>query len=183
MLLEQYKNEMHDKFREVEIFLQGEYSNISSMGAHPSLLNKVKINYYNDLQPLKNIANIQAKDYETLFVSMYDESIIREAAKTISKFLPNLNPVIDGKIIKINVPKITEERRLELVKITKINLEEAKIKMRNVRKEFFNKIKNNKELSENEVELYENELQKETNNFNQTLENLQKEKEKELLKI
>ncbi len=182
-MIEQYKDLALTKIEETKKHLNSEYNNISSGGAHPSLLSNVKVNYYGDLQPLQNISNVQAKDFETLTVTVYEAGFVNEIAKAISKILPHFNPVVDQNVIKIHVPQQSEERRKELVKETKKMLEESKIKIRNIRKDVFNKIKNNDDLSENETELYQNELQKIFDNANKELDKIQKDKETKLLKI
>ncbi len=182
-MIEQYKDLASTKIDDVKKHLNLEYNNISSGGAHPSLLSNVKVNYYGDLQPLQNVSNIQAKDFETLSVTVYEATFVTEIAKSISKTLPHLNPVVDDNVIKIHIPQQTAERRAELVKETKKILEESKIKIRNVRKDVFNKIKANKELSENESELFQDELQKLFDKANKELEQIQKDKETKLLKV
>jgi len=182
MILE-LKQEFTEKSDNIIKQLENEYTQIIASGAHPAILHTVQIEYYGALQPLKNIANIAALDFETLTITPYDPEYIKEIAKIISKSNLNLNPVIDENRIKIHIPRVTSERRNELIKNAKTHFEDKKIRVRTLRQETNKKIKSNKELSENEQEIYLGDIQKLVEQANKKLEDIFKKKEHALLSI
>lgn len=183
-MFEEYKQEVSEKLAKILDTTKGNFTTILASGAHPSLLNRIQVEYYEEMVPIQNIASIKAIDAETLLISPFDVGAIHSIANALSKS-SNLNstPMVDGTNIKLLVPKMTEERRKLLAKSSKQFLEEAKIKVRSVRKEINQKIKNNKELSENEVDYFQTELQKHFDATNKELEEMFKAKEKDLLTI
>ncbi len=183
-MFEEYKQEVSEKLAKILDTTKGNFATILASGAHPSLLNRIQVEYYEEMVPIQNIASIKAMDAETLLITPFDVGSIHTIANALSK-ASNLNstPVVDGNNIKLMVPKMTEERRKMLVKSSKQFLEEAKIKVRGVRKDINQKIKNNKELSENEVDYFQAELQKQFDTMNKQLEEVYKSKEKDLLTI
>ncbi len=183
-MFEEYKQEVSEKLDKILDITKGNFATILASGAHPSLLNRIQVEYYEEMVPIQNIASVKAIDSETLLIAPFDVSAIHSIANALSK-ASNLNstPVIDGNNIKLMVPKMTEERRKFLAKNSKQFLEEAKIKVRGVRKDINHKIKNNKDLSENEVDYFQAELQKQFDIINKQLEEMYKAKEKDLLTI
>ncbi len=182
-MISELKQDFTEKSNQIIKQLENEYTQIIASGAHPAILHAVQIEYYGELQPLKNIANISALDFETLIVTPYDPEYTKEIAKIISKSNLNLNPIIDENRVKMHIPRVTAERREELAKMAKTHFEDKKIRVRNLRQEINKKIKSNKELSENEQEIYLKDIQKLVEETNKKLEDIYKKKEHALASI
>jgi ribosome recycling factor len=156
--------------------------------AAPSLVENVVIHAYGGTQNLKviELAQIAAQDSQTLVITPYDSSIIGEISKGLMEGNIGLTPVIDGQIIRISIPALTEERRQQLVDLVNQKLEGGKVQIRQVRHEAMNDVKkqlNDKTISEDEMFHAEKEVQKLTDDTISELELLGKKKEEELMAI
>ncbi|MBT8764269.1 ribosome recycling factor [Desulfohalobiaceae bacterium Ax17] len=166
--------------------LEKEFSKLRTGRASITLLEDLKVDYYGTLTPLNQLASISTPDSRTLAIQPWDRNAFGEIEKAIMKSDLGLNPVNDGKIIRINIPPLTEERRKELVKVAKKYAEDAKIAIRNVRRdanETLKKMKNDKELTEDEMHRGQEEVQKITDSFVQKVEEVFNKKEKEIMEI
>jgi len=166
--------------------LEKEFSKLRTGRASVTLLEDLKVDYYGTLTPLNQLASISTPDSRTLAIQPWDRNAFGEIEKTIQKSDLGLNPVNDGKIIRINIPPLTEERRKELVKVAKKYAEEAKIAIRNVRRDAndaLKKKKNDKELTEDEMHRGQDEVQKITDSFVQKVDEVLNKKEKEIMEI
>lgn len=156
--------------------------------AAPSLVENIVINAYGGTQKLRvlELAIIGTLDPQTLVVTPFDASIIGEIQKGIQEANVGLNPVMDGQIIRISIPPLSQERREELVRLVAQKLEGGRIQIRQVRHEAMEEIKkrfNNKEISEDDVVRFEKEVQKLTDDAIAEIDALGKRKEEELLQI
>ena len=153
--------------------------------ANPALVNSVMVEHYGNPTPLNQVANISVTDSQTLSIQPWEKSLITEIEKSIINANLGLNPMNNGEVVIINIPALTEERRKELVKRAKSESEEAKIVIRNSRKEANEMIKNleKKGLSEDERKNTEEEIQTITNKYISDIEVIVKQKEVEILKI
>ncbi|MCS7028836.1 MAG: ribosome recycling factor [Bacteroidia bacterium] len=165
--------------------LEGELAKIRAGKASPVMLDGVKVDYYGTPTPLNQLAHITATDAKTLTVQAWEKNLIPVIEKAIRDANLGFNPTSDGSIIRILVPALTEERRKELVKQAKQVGEEAKIAVRNIRREYNEKIKKlaKSGVSEDEVKAGENEMQKQTDNFIAQIDAHLKQKEAEIMKI
>ncbi len=182
-LIEQ-SNKIDEKFNKVFEHLKGEFSSMRAGRANPVVLSKVTIDYYGTQTPLNQISNISVTDARTLTVSLYDVSALKEAKKAIIAADLGLNPVDDGKVIRLSFPQLTEERRKELIKQVKKVGEDSKVALRNERRDaldFGKKIK--KDISEDEYAEYERVIQKKLDSAIEKADKLIKEKEADLLEI
>jgi ribosome recycling factor len=156
--------------------------------ASPSLVENVVIHAYGGTQNLKvvELAQIAAQDTQTIVITPYDQSIIGEINKGLMEGNIGLTPVIDGQIIRISIPSLTEERRQQLVGLVNQKLEGGKIQIRQVRHEAINEAKkllNDKIISEDEMYHAEKEIQRLTDETISELDSLGKKKEEELMVI
>ncbi len=156
--------------------------------ASPSLVENVVIHAYGGTQNLKvvELAQIAAQDPQTIVITPYDQSIIGEINKGLMEGNIGLTPVIDGQIIRISIPSLTEERRQQLVGLVNQKLEGGKIQIRQVRHEAINEAKkllNDKIISEDEMYHAEKEVQRLTDETISELDSLGKKKEEELMVI
>ncbi|MBR4270983.1 MAG: ribosome recycling factor [Clostridia bacterium] len=166
--------------------LNSELGTVRAGRANPRLLDKIMVNYYGTMTPLKQMANISAPDPRTIAISLWDISQLKEVLKAIQASDLGLNPSDDGKVIRLFVPAPTEERRIELVKMVKKFCEDTKVTMRNARREcldVFKKLKNDKKITEDELKQAENEVQKILNNFTDKADQMLAQKEKEITEV
>lgn len=167
---------------------KSEISTIRTGRASPALIENIVCSVYQTTQSLrlKELASISASDPQTLVVQPWDVSIIGEIKQGILAANVGLTPVIDGVVIRITVPPMTAERRQEYVKLLKQKAEEARIVIRNVRREEMVEIKESfdkKELSEDEKFRAEQKLQKITDEFIESVDSVAGKKEQELLQV
>lgn len=165
----------------LENLLNG-FKNVRAGRANPFSLDKVMVEYYGSLTPLKSIANITVPEATELLIKPFDKSSLKDIEKGINVANLGFNPINDGESIRINIPKLTEDRRRELVKQVKEYSEEAKIALRNVRRDILKTIEEAK-LPKDEAERWEDRVQEEVNSYNKKIEDLYKEKEKELMTV
>ena len=129
--------------------------------ANPALLDKITVDYYGQVTPLKQVGSISAPEPRLIVIQPWDSNLIPAIEKEILKSDLGLNPSNDGKVIRLIIPQLTEERRKELAKLVKKNGENSKVALRNTRRDAIDKIKKmekNKELSEDERKLAEEEI-------------------------
>ncbi len=166
--------------------LEKEFGKIQLGRATPTLVEDVQIEVYWWRQPIKNSASINILDTQTLSIDPWDKSLIHTIAKAISDAGIGLNPQTMADSILIKVPPLTEERRIEVGKIVKKFAEEAKVSIRNIRWEVHKKIKRqetNKEISEDQARDLENDLQKMIDAANTTIDEANRKKEEDIMKI
>ena len=163
-----------------------ELKSIRAGRANPSLLDQITVDYYGTATPLKQVSNVSAPEPRLLVIQPWDINLIPVIEKEILKSDLGLNPSNDGKIIRIPIPLLTEERRRDLVKIVKKAAENAKISIRNIRREtndIIKKMEKDKELSEDNKKSAEDETQKITDKYIEEIDNITDKKEEELLEI
>ena len=154
--------------------------------ANPSLVENIKAETYGQKMPINQIANINIIDATLITIKPWDKSNIDAIRKAISDSDLGLNPVVDGEIVRLPIPSLTEERRKEFVKIMKNKIEETKISIRQIRKEvldFIDEQKSKKMIGEDDAERMEKDLQKMVEDANTKVEKLGEQKEKELMVV
>ncbi|HIF84848.1 MAG TPA: ribosome recycling factor [Flavobacteriaceae bacterium] len=162
--------------------LEKELLNIRAGKANPSMLASIKLDYYGSLTPLSQIANINTPDAQTISVQPWEKDKLIEIEKAIMVANLGFNPMNNGESIIITIPPLTGERRRELVKIAKSEIEIAKISVRNSRKEANNDIKK-LEVSLDQKSLSEGDIQNLTNEYITQIDKIYSIKEKEILSV
>lgn len=165
---------------------QRELVTIRAGRANPSLLNKVTVEYYGAETPLNQVASITVPEARLLLVQPYDRTALANIEKGILKSELGITPTNDGTVIRIAIPPLTEERRGELVKLVRKMAEEAKIAVRNVRRDTNDQVKKlakNNELTKDDVREAEDDVQKLTNDTIKNIDQIASEKEKEMMDI
>ena len=160
------------------------FKKIRTGRATPSLLDSIKVNYYDKLTPLAQVASISIEDAKTLAISPWEKGIVQEIEKAISESELGLNPATSGETIRVILPDLTEETRRDFIKKAKSEAENAKVSVRNVRREGNSQLKEflkEKEISEDEERLGEEEIQKLTDLFVEKVDTALEAKEKDLL--
>ena len=162
--------------------LERELLNIRAGKASPSMLSSIKLDYYGSITPLSQIANINTPDAQTISVQPWEKDKLQEIEKAIMIANLGFNPMNNGESIIITIPPLTEERRKELVKIAKSEIEKAKISVRNSRKEANNEIKKC-EVSLDQKSISEDDIQNLTNKYITQIDKIYSIKEKEILSV
>ena len=186
--MDQLIADARSKMNKILEVVRNDLSTVRTGRAAPSLVENIVINAYGATQRLKvmELTTITTSDPQTLAVTPFDHSIIGEIQKGILEANLGLNPVIDGQIIRISIPRLSEERRQELIHLMKQKLENGRIMVRQVRHEAMADIKkqqNNKSISEDEAGRMEKEVQKLTDELMEDIEGMGKKKEEELPQI
>lgn len=175
------------KMQKVLEMIHADFATVRTGKVSPALVENIVIKAYGGTQPLRvmEVATIHAVDTKTLVLTPFDHSIIGEIEHGISDAKVGLNPVVDGDIIRINLPPLSEERRLEFVKLIHQKAEQGKVMIRQVRHDGMEQAKKleNKEISEDEVVRIEKEIQRLTDHNIEQVDILAKEKEVELMKV
>ena len=162
--------------------LERELLNIRAGKANPTMLSSVKLDYYGSSTKLSQVANINSPDAQTLSVQPWEKDKLQDIEKAIQIANLGFNPMNNGESIIISIPPLTEERRIELVKIAKSEIEDAKISIRNSRKDANNEIKKI-EISTDQKAISEKEIQTLTDNYIIRIDEIFSSKEKEILSI
>ncbi|WP_160719983.1 ribosome recycling factor [Bacillus sp. USDA818B3_A] len=163
-----------------------ELASIRAGRASASLLDRITVDYYGAPTPVNQVAGISTPEARLLVIQPYDKSILGDIEKAILKSDLGLNPSNDGSIIRIAIPQLTEERRKELVKVVKKESEEAKVAIRNIRRDGnddLKKLEKNGEITEDGLRGYSDDIQKLTDEFIQKIDQITKDKEKEILEV
>ncbi|PLT34183.1 ribosome recycling factor [Bacillus sp. V5-8f] len=163
-----------------------ELASIRAGRANASLLDKISVDYYGAPTPVNQLAGISVPEARLLVIQPYDKSILGEIEKAILKSDLGLNPTSDGSIIRIAIPALTEERRKELVKVVKKEAEDAKIAIRNIRRDAnddLKKLEKNGEITEDDLRGYSDDIQKMTDSHIVKIDDITKNKEKEILEV
>jgi ribosome recycling factor len=166
--------------------IQKELASIRTGHASPSLIEHLRIEYAGTVLPLNQLASISAPQANLLVVQAWDKASISSIEKSIQKSELGLNPINDGRVIRITIPPLSEERRQELLKIVHRRIEEGKIALRNVRRDAQEDLKTqekDKDISQDEHKQYQNQLQKITDTYTVHMEQLGKDKEKEVMAV
>jgi ribosome recycling factor len=166
--------------------LKSNLNKVRTGRAHRSLLDNIVVEYYGMDTPLSQVGNISTPDARTLAITVFDKGMIGAVEKAILKSDLGLNPSSQGTLIRIPLPPLTEERRRDLVKVVKGEAENAKVAVRNIRRDANSDIKSlnkEKDISDDEMHQSEDEIQKITDRFVKQVDVVLADKEKELMEI
>lgn len=178
----EYENKMN---KTVEV-LHAQFTSVRAGRANASVLDHIKVEYYGAPTALQQIASISTPDPRTLVIQPWDATCLRAIEKAIQTSDLGINPTNDGRVIRLLFPQLTEERRKELVKQVSKYSEEAKVAIRNIRRdamEVFKAQKKRSEITEDDLKDVEKDLQKMTDDFIREVEKIAEKKEKELYEI
>lgn len=153
--------------------------------ATPALLDRIQVEYYGSLTPLNQLANINTPDSRTLMIQPWDKSSLSDIERAIMKSDLGLTPANDGMNIRLSIPPLTEERRVELVKMTKKYGEESKVAIRNIRRDANDDIKKleKTDISEDESRRHQDDIQKMTDKYIAEVDKVLAAKEKEIMEV
>lgn len=180
------KKHLIEKMEGMLEHLKKELAGIRTARASVSLLDGIKVDYYGTLTPIKQVASISTPDARLITVQPWDPNLITEIERAIMKSDLGLNPANDGKMIRIPIPQLTEERRKDLVKLVKKIGEDTKISVRNIRREVIEKVKKDQKeglISEDDMKRGQEEAQKLTDQYIQKVDEIIIKKEHEILEV
>lgn len=166
--------------------LVGEFKTIRAGRANASVLDKIAIDYYGTMTPIQQVGSISSPEPRMLVVQPWDATVLGEIEKAINKSDLGISPQNDGKVIRLNFPPLTEERRRELVKTVKKYAEEAKVQIRNARRdgiEMYKKQKKDGEITEDDLKTIEKDIQDMTDKYIKEIDSITSDKEKEITEI
>jgi ribosome recycling factor len=166
--------------------LQNELKKIRTGRAQVSMLDNVRVNYYGNPSPLNQVASVSTPDAKTFLIAPWESSMLKEIESGIIKSDIGMTPLNDGKVIRLKVPDLTEERRKDLVKQTKKIVEDARVAIRLVRRdsnELVKKTLKDKQISEDESKKLNDEIQKLTDDYIKKVDAISEEKEKSILTL
>ena len=178
--------ELEEKLKKSMNALKKDLSRLRTGVASPSLLEDIRVTYYDQPTPLNQVASISSPDNRTIAIQPWDTTVIGEIEKAIQKSDLGVNPLNDGKIIRLVFPKLTEERRKELVKVGSKMVEGTKVSIRNIRREMNEKLKKmekDKTLSKDDLFKLQEDVQKVTDKYIALSDSIYAEKEKEILQF
>ena len=179
-------SETRQKMEKTVESLNREFKKMRTGRASTSILDGIKVECYGAQMRLNQIASLSSPESRLLTIQPWDQSIIGNIEKSILKSELGLTPMSDGKLIRISIPPLTEERRIELAKVAKKMAEESKIIIRNHRREaneMLRELKNEGEISEDEMYKYQDKVQKITDDYIAKTDAIRKEKENEILEF
>jgi ribosome recycling factor len=179
-------NELKDDTEKTIQSLEKSFSKVRTGRASLSLLDGIKVEYYGTPTPINQVANLSVPESRLILISPWDSTIIGAIEKAIQKSDLGLMPSNDGKVIRISIPVLTEERRKDLVKVVKKMAEEAKVKLRNARRdanEKFKALKKDNKISEDEMFTCQDDVQKKTDKSIEKTDSILASKEKEIMEI
>ena len=180
-------SELDSKMEKSVEATQRAFNTLRTGRANTALLDRVEVDYYGTSTPLKQIAGITVPDASTIVIQPYDASALSNIERAISMDQSlGLNPNNDGKLIRLNIPPLTEERRKELAKVASKYAEEGKVALRNIRRDAVDSVRKQEkasDISEDESRDLQDDIQKSTDKFSAKIDSLLKEKEKEIMSV
>jgi ribosome recycling factor len=185
-MITELSDKVRKKMEDTLSFLKRDLDSISTGRANPSLLDPIKVEAYGSFMPMTQVASVSAPDATMIIVQVWDKEMLKPVEKAIINSNLGFNPSVDGQMIRISVPKLSEERRRDLVKLAKKYGEDKKIAMRNNRRDALDDFKRKeKELgvSKDQIHSFGDLVQKITDEYIKKVEDLVLSKEKDLMKI
>ena len=179
-------DEMEENMKKAEEAMKNDFSAIRTGKASPSLVENITVDYYGAKSRLRDVSNIATPEARLITIQPWDQSAVKAVEKAILASPLGISPVSDGKIIRLPIPPLSEERRVTLTKQVKARLESAKVELRNARRdanEALKKAQKASEITEDELKNHLDKIQKMTDSYTANLDNLAAEKEKELMTI
>ncbi|MFL2661729.1 MAG: ribosome recycling factor [Alphaproteobacteria bacterium] len=179
-------NNYEEKMLKATEILKREFMGLRTGRASPSLLEPVQVEAYGSKVPINQVGNISVPESRLVTVQVWDETLIQSVEKGIRNSDLGLNPMIEGNVIRIPIPELSQERRVEIVKIASKYCEDAKVSIRNIRRDAMDKLKEeekNKQISKDDLFQFSEKMQKITDRFIETIDTLFQDKEKDILKV
>lgn len=184
--MEGIKKNLEERSKKTISVLKEELNTVRAGRANAALLDKIMVDYYGTMTPLKNLSNISVPDPRTLLISPFDPKSIGEIEKAINIANIGINPSNDGKCVRLAIPQVTEERRKELTKTVKKMGEDSKVAIRNLRRDAndeLKKLEKNHEITEDDLKKALDDVQKATDKTIKEIDQVVADKEKEIMEV
>ena len=183
--VQMYFDDAIDKMTKAATHLENELLKVRAGKASPGMLNGVMVDYYGSLVPLAQVANISTTDARTIVVQPWEKKMIDPIEKAIFAANVGLTPMNNGEVVRLNIPALTEERRMGLVKTVKHEGETAKVSIRNARREAIEEIKKLQKqgVPEDEIKKAEEDMQKQTDIYSKKIDEILHKKEAEIMVV
>ena len=185
-MLDEVKNDARERMTKCVQSFQADLRKLRTGRAHPSLIEHLKVDYYGSDVPLQQVASIAVEDGRTLVISPWEKSVVQAIEKAIFKSDLGLTPMTAGMVIRIPMPPLTEERRREITKVLKADAENARVAVRNVRRDVMNDVKEllkDKLITQDDERRAETDIQKLTDKHVADIEQHLLAKEKEIMQV
>jgi ribosome recycling factor len=185
-MVEEVKKRSEEKMKKAIAALHQEFNTLRTGRASASLFDAIKVDYYGQKTPLNQVATISVPEARLVVIQPWDKSVLSEIEKAIQKSELSINPNNDGKVVRISIPPLTEERRKELVKLAKAKAEQSRVTVRNVRRdanEEYKDLQKDSKISEDESKRGVEEIQKLTDKYIEEINHVLEAKEKEILEV
>lgn len=185
-MIENVKRDNENRMKKSIETFNSELARMRTGRAHPSLLEHVSVDYYGNKTPVSQVANVAAEDPRTLSITPWDKNMVPVIEKAILNAGLGLNPVTAGTVIRIPMPALNEERRRELVKLVKHEAENARVAVRNIRRDANNEVKKllkDKKITEDDERKAQDTIQKLTDKYIGEIDKLLEKKEKDLMEV
>ena len=185
-MLEDLKKDAETRMKKSLAALKTDLAKIRTGRAHTSLLDEITVEYYGSDVPLSQVANVTVQDARTLAVNPWEKNMVQAIEKAIMTSDLGLNPATSGTLIRVPLPPLTEERRKDLIKVVRKEGEAAKVAVRNIRRDVLGDVKTllkDKEITEDDDRKMHDQVQKITDKYVAEIDEMLKEKEKELMEI
>ena len=186
MSFSELKSDMEIRVQKTVESLKKDFSGLRTGRASTALLDSIMVDAYGSMVPINQVGNVSVPEARMLSVNVWDKNLLKHVEKAIRESSLGLNPMNDGVGLRIPLPPLSEERRIELTKIAGRYTEEAKVAVRNIRRDVLDKIKkmkNDNEISEDDQKRYEDEVQKITDNATKEMDELLKAKDVEIKQV
>lgn len=183
-MVNEIKTSVKDGMEKALTALANELKKIRTGRANVAMVDGVKVNYYGTLTPLSQVGSVSTPDAKTILISPWESSLLKEIEAGILKSDVGMSPINDGKVIRLKVPELTEQRRKELVKSMKKHVEDAKVAVRMVRRDANDLLKTalkDKKISEDENKRIQEDVQKQTDQYVEKVDKMAVDKEKDLM--
>ena len=179
-------SDLENKMNSAISYFEKELNSLRTSRANPSMLDNILVDAYGSRTPLNQLGNISVQDASTITIQVWDSSLIKSIEDAISESNLGINPQSDGQLIRLPIPKLSEERRKEIIKIASEFAENSKVAIRNIRRDFIETSKNEKKdlnLSEDDLKRKLNEIQKITDNNIENIDKILELKKTDILKV
>ena len=178
--------DFESKMSSAVLHYEKELNTLRTSRANPSMLDSIFVDAYGSKTPLNQLGNISIQDASTIIIQIWDTSLIKSIENAITESNLGINPQVDGQIIRLPIPKLSEERRKEIIKVASEIAENSRITIRNIRRDFIETAKNEKKnsnLSEDDLKRKINEIQKITDNNIDKIDKILEAKKSDILKV
>ncbi|MEN2985569.1 MAG: ribosome recycling factor [Thermodesulfovibrionaceae bacterium] len=184
--MQEFKKKANERMNQALEVFKRDLATFRTGRASLSILDNIRVDYYGSLVPLNQVATLGIPEPRIITIQPWEQRMISEIERAILKSDLGLTPINDGKIIKIVIPPLTEERRKQLVKVVRKRAEEARVAVRNIRRDIIEEIKKaekEKKFSEDDSRRAQEEIQKITNSFIEKIDQLLEQKEREIMEV